>query len=748
MAFFTWGAAESVIGTLSKNDSLAASIKNYQSALGQPTNRKLALLVGINRYPHHEDLAGSLMDLELQRELLIHRFGFQPQDILTLSDRQATRDNIETAFIEHLTKQAQPDDVVVFHFSGYGNQIKMPLVSDVEAVKSTQSETQQVDAYRLTNSLVPVDGLSSRHHNQVANSILQETLLLLAQSLATTRFTFVLDTCFNNTPRSQHSSLRVRSIPQPTENPGAAELDFQSQLKDRLAVKGIKPSKRIAFLPGVILSATSNNRVAVERQWDNLNAGLFTQALTQHLWHLTPSSKIQVVLNRTAATVEQVMGRQQQPTLNNADKSAIAYYSAMSDVSGAVGIVSKVNGNSVEVKLLGFPINILESYGVGSCLSVVTPQESPSPQLQLKSKSGLNSKTQLLSPDEVKPQVGQLLQESIRIIEPDLSLNLALDDDLERIERVDATSALAGISAPSSTLVAKEHNPDCLLGKVASDNMAGEAESSAFSYGLYTAGGNLISKTTGLEDEAVKIAIDRLQPQFKNLLAVKWLKLSLNEFSSRLNARVTFIAGEEADFSSWQKATLSANDQPAATTSSLSSSSPNSKIKNNLPLITKGTQIRLALENSTATELYTIVLGTDCNSNLFALHTPSPSSSKKEVLAEDLKLTAAEELLIPSWDSSWQWKVPESTGINTLYVVLSVKPFTRTRKILAEEQNFQPEQSQLLKLGEPVAVIKALINDLHHASAVNYELLPNEDVYALDVTSWATLDFVYEVTSS
>jgi len=47
-----------------------------------------------------------------------------------------------------------------------------------------------------------------------------------------------------------------------------------------------------------------------------------------------------------------------------------------------------------------------------------------------------------------------------------------------------------------------------------------------------------------------------------------------------------------------------------------------------------------------------------------------------------------------------------------------------------------------------MAVINALMQDLHNASSVKSELLPNEDVYALNVDSWASLNFVYEVKSS
>ena len=754
LVLFTWGATEAGISAIAGNEHLPASIKNYQQTLAQPTNRKLALLVGINRYPHHDDLAGCLMDVELQRELLIHRFGFNPRDILILSDRQATRENIETAFVEHLTEQAKPDDVVLFHFSGYGSQIKMPLASEIEVNRKIDDSP----VFRVANSFVPVDGLSSSKSNLFANSILQETLLVLAQSLSTAKCTFVLDTCFNTTSRSKHGSLKVRSIPQIAENASSQELDFLAQLRDKLAIKGLKPSKRISSLPGVVLSASSTNQVAVEREWDGLSAGLFTQALTQHLWHLTPSSKVQVALTRTAETVEQVMGRQQQPSLNNPGKSAIAYYLAINDRTNAAGIVSKVNKNTVEVKLLGLPANILGCYGINSCLSLVSNTEDYSPQLQIKSKEGLVSKTQALSTTATEPTVGQLVRESIRLLSRDLSLNLALDDDLERIERVDATSALANLSEINSVVVSKEQDADCLLGKVVSESAAesinpdSETEKISLSYGLYTAGGNLIGQTTRLE-EAVKIAIDRLQPQFNNLLAAKWLELTNNEFSSRLKANATLMAGEEKQSASWQRTTFGGGIQPPLSVAKKSifakAADLNTDSKQHLPVIARGTEIKLALGNMDERQLYAVILATDCDSNIFALYTPAQSSIVGEQpYLEDIAIAAGEELIIPSIENYWKWKVPESVGINTLYVVIAIKPFRETLKAFASKQNFKLEQQRVLNVTNPLVVMNALMQDLHNASSVESELLPNEDVYALNVDSWATLNFVYEVTNS
>ncbi|MCC0175692.1 caspase family protein [Waterburya agarophytonicola K14] len=752
LALFTWGATEIGLDSLGKsNNRLATSIKNYQQTLAQSTNRKLALLVGVNRYPHQENLDGCLTDVELQRELLIHRFGFNPQDIITLSDRQATRENIETAFVEHLSQQAETDDVVVFHFSGYGGQIKMPLSSEIAIAEDLNSVE-----YKLVNSLVPVDGMLPSKKTSISNSILQDTLLLLAQSLSTTKCTFVLDTSFNLSPRAKHSNFKIRSAAEVAEVPSSGELIFLNQLRENLASKGLKPSKRLLSLPGVVFSASGKNQIAVERQWDNFSAGLFTQALTQHLWQITPSNKVQVALAGAAATVEQVMGRQQQPSLNSPDKSAIAYYLATSDIPNAAGIISKANKNNFEVKLLGLPANILDSYGVNSCLSLVSSGSVDGNQtslLQIKSRDGLLAKAQLLSTTTTHTiEEGDFLQESLRILERNLGLTLGLDADLQRIERVDATSALANISAVDSAVVLKEENADCLLGKVNHGNLeTANKENSTFSYGLYTAGGILIGKTSGGDDEAVKIAIDRLKPHFNNLLAAKWLKLTNNEFSSKLKVDVSLASGGENPASVLSKATyLSDDKQSPGKKIAFPSKNSLSSVVNNVPILVKGSDLQLSLNNISDRQLYVLLLKIDVDSNIFALYTPAKSQpTEVETQLEDIAIATGSQLAIPQAESSWKWKVSDSIGINTLYAVFSVRPFAQTLKALAAQQNFKLDQQQLLNVTNPIAVIKSLMEDLHTASSVSNDLIANNnDVYALDVNSWATLDFVYEVSNA
>ena len=756
LALFTLGATEAGILFLENNNQLASLVKNYRQTLAQPTNRKLALLVGINRYPHQGHLEGCLTDLELQRELLIHRFGFNPRDIVVLSDRQATRENIETVFIEHLAEQARPDDVVVFHFSGYGGQIKIPLSLD----GGETSNVSNSNTFQLVNSLVPVDGILSSKKTLISNSILQDTLLLLAQSLSTAKCAFVLDTSFNTTPRVKHGNLKIRSMTQIADNPSSQELIFLEQLRNQLSLKGLKPSKRLLSLPGVVLSAASKNQVAAERQWDGFSAGLFTHALTQSLWQITPSSRVQVVLSRTAETVEQIMGRQQQPTLNSHDKSTISYYLAVGDIPSATGVISKVNNSSnFEVKLLGLPAKILDCYGVNSCLSLLPSSNSSNlPLIRIKSMEGLVGKVKLLEPERFEPpQIGQFVRETIRMLERNLSLTLALDADLQRIERVDATSALANIPAVNSAVISGEQNADCLLGKVHHDisletatNNPATSEYQITSYGLYTPGGVLIGKTTGADEEAVKIAIDRLQPQFNNLLAAKWLDLTVNDFSSQLKVDATLTAEFNNQFTSVQKATFLSEIKPPSTKKlAFSNNNQSFDTSNTVPIFIKGSELNLSISNTGDRELYAIILGIDADSNIFVLYSPNETkTAESEGQLQNVVIASQTELVIPQVENSWKWKVPDSVGINTLYVVLTLKPWHHTLMALATQQNFKSNQQQILNVVNPHLVLEKVMQDLHSISSVDHELLPKEDVYALDVHNWATLSFVYEIANA
>src|SRR5919199_4004556 len=171
----------------------------YGKVLAQSTPRKLALLVGINQYSS-QPLRGCVNDMELQRQLLIHRFGFNPNDIHTLTDEKATRQGILEAFEEHLIKQAKPGDVVVYHYSGHGSRVldPDPIVDSASRGKSGVSGT-----------FVPVDSSLPSGQDGVVEDIMGHTLFLLMSALKSENFTAVLDSCYSG--GATRKEFQVRS---------------------------------------------------------------------------------------------------------------------------------------------------------------------------------------------------------------------------------------------------------------------------------------------------------------------------------------------------------------------------------------------------------------------------------------------------------------------------------------------------------------------------------------------------------
>ncbi|CAI9298666.1 unnamed protein product [Lactuca saligna] len=89
--------------------------------------KKLALLVGCNYANTPNELHGCINDVLAMRQVLINRFGFDPNHINLLTDAPGslvmpTGANIKDA-LDHMVDQAEPGDVLYFHYSGHGTRV-------------------------------------------------------------------------------------------------------------------------------------------------------------------------------------------------------------------------------------------------------------------------------------------------------------------------------------------------------------------------------------------------------------------------------------------------------------------------------------------------------------------------------------------------------------------------------------------------------------------------------------------------
>lgn len=79
----------------------------------------VALLVGINRYQSVNALEGAVNDVNDLRAVLVERWGFAADDIVTLVDVQATRAAILHE-LDRLETRSRPGDLVLIYYSGHG----------------------------------------------------------------------------------------------------------------------------------------------------------------------------------------------------------------------------------------------------------------------------------------------------------------------------------------------------------------------------------------------------------------------------------------------------------------------------------------------------------------------------------------------------------------------------------------------------------------------------------------------------
>ncbi|OKH28690.1 caspase family protein [Chroogloeocystis siderophila] len=727
----------------------------YGSALAQSTSRKLALLIGINEYSV-TPLNGCTTDVELQRELLIHRFGFQPADIVVLHNQQATRQQIEAAFMQHLVEQAQPGDIVVFHYSGYGRRIQLEEEHVEDQNLQENSELSQLLAsktlYSTISSLVPVDSPITSSAEPIVNDVLEETLWLMLRSLQTENVTTILDTSFYTPPTAPFGNLRIRSSPQiaPAQiHP--LELELQQQLIDKIApYRLLVPPHAALDLPGLFITASQTDQPAAEAQWSGFSAGLFTYALTQSLWEATPATTIHVSLSKASSVVEQVVGKQQ-PQLcgqKSQEQADIAlHFTPNTDVS-ADGVVIAVgdNGKAAQLWLAGLQPTLLQYYGVNSRFKVVTPSSSETgvdqAQLQMRSRAGLTAKALLVADNENTNtlQPGQLVQEAIRIVPRNINLNVALDPGLERIERVDATSAFA--TASFVTLVTSgEQLADCLFGRIQDDTQS----TTASRYGLFTLSHELIPNTAGEAGEAVKVAVQRLIPKLQTLLAAKWWRLTSNETSDLdIKATLEVVSAPKQPIIERETQRLQAKNRVESTTPSIVSTT------SGIPSLSIGSRIKYKITNHGDRPVYLLLLGLDSSKNAIVLYPGkalAASGSTDTASTQELAIAPETTISVPRTEIDFEWILHGPPAVCETQLILSRSPFTQTLTALDAAREDLRGEEYVSILSNPLEVTQALLRDLQTASAIAPDTIgAAPDTYALDVNAWASFNFIYQVT--
>jgi hypothetical protein len=222
---------------------------------------KWAVLIGINNYRYSDrisTLAGSLNDVEEMRQLLIGKFEFPPENILTLTDSQATHAAIIDAIQTHLIAKAQPGDIALIHYSGHGSQMKDVTGKMISGLDET---IVPYDSRDLAGKVFDISGAE-----------LHPLLLQLAKK--TKNLTFILDSCHSGT---LVRGARVRTVAADTRTPPPLPAYTVAATRELGAVNEETSPKFAA------IAAATSRESAFEHFADGKDHGALTYFLVRQL---------------------------------------------------------------------------------------------------------------------------------------------------------------------------------------------------------------------------------------------------------------------------------------------------------------------------------------------------------------------------------------------------------------------------------------------------------------------------------
>ncbi|MCL1475515.1 caspase family protein [Argonema antarcticum] len=722
--------ASSALATLglSQLDIEQKSLR-YARVLAQSTPRKLALLVGINTYSD-QPLQGCVTDVSLQQQLLINRFGFNSKDILTVTDRQATRSNILTAFEEHLIKQAKPGDVVVFHFSGHGSRVKDPDKDTPDGLNST---------------FVPVD-YSQTTENNAVQDIMGHTLFLLMKAVQTENLTVVLDSCHSG--GAKRGNFRVRSRDGGSQLQAISdEKNYQQQWLSRLnlSLQDFIQQRRTGVAKGVVIASARRNQLAADAPFSDFYAGVFTYVMTQYLWQQSGNETVASIIPNVSRTTTQISVQEQKPEYEvkpGSDNDRRSVYFIDKQTPPAEAAIVKVEGDRVQIWLGGLNPQSLAAFGQGAILAIVDPQKRHQGQVKLQSRNGLVGVGKLMG----TAQPGTLLQENVRGIPTDVTLHIGLDLSLGN----DAAAAKQALQANKRIEIfpLQQAEVNYIFGRITNAyhqelQQRNVADIPAIgSLGLFSPGLDLIPGSFAKSDETVTDAVNRLQPKLKSLLAARIIKLTLNTNSSRLNAIASMsqegqnqILASTFPVRSIASTAIALNrPQQGGGTPPLSSNS------RELPL---GTSIQFRIVNNESRNLYLSVLAIDSTGEMSILF-PNNWTATDDVM----QLNAGQTLLLPDPSKdNFTFVTQKPKGITEVLIIASTTPLRKALSALRSIASQGQQQRGPFTPSEPTEVIDRLLDDLDEGTRGNPTAVAvqNQGIKSIDTSQIAAMSITFEI---
>ncbi len=712
----------------------------YGKVLAQGTPRKLALLVGINQYPNGiRSLRGCLTDVELQWELLVHRFGFSPKDILVVGDRKLaftdneplkpTRQNILDAFENHLIKNAKPGDVVVFHFSGHGSLVLDNAPNPL--FKNSQGQG-------INGTLVPFDRTprNTPDDSQVRD-IMGRSLFLLMRAVNTENITVVLDSCHSG--GGTRGNLEIRAISSRlsggTATPAPDEVEYQRRWMKELQLGDgeLDNLRNQGIAKGVAIGSARYNQEAADAPFGDFHAGAFTYLLTRYLWQRTRDEAVGTVfvnLSRSTKDVANASGIPQEPIYeaNPAKNSQQPLYFLAPATPPAEAVIRAEKNGQIEFWLGGVSARTLDATGKGTVFTIIDEAGKSLGEIEQLDRRGLvgYGKLRQGQPSAIKP--GRLLRERIRAVPNDLKLRVALDSSLGN-QLEPAKAALQAVNRMEVVPLGQTARVDYILGRMTPTYLQIAQQAKIVnvppvgSVGLFTPAQVPVTATFARADEPAVNAIERLRPRLISLLAGRILQLTLSGEAARLQVATSVVP--------------TGGGTPA--------------IANGVLQFKTGTTMQVKVRNNEQGNLHMAVLVIGATGNVTVLY---PYWDAPDIAS---LIPPGQELAVPKADDPFQFRLRGTSGFVEVLVLATTKPLRQslqTLEAIGRGRGLNSRSFTPLQENEPLDIIESLIGDLERNTRGDgdIELVRARSLgavgRAVDTTQLATISHVIEVVAS
>lgn len=302
-----------------------------------------ALLVGVGKYEIEKlNLPGIDLDLDRMQDTL-KIMGFEPHQIRTLADSEATSSNVKREFKRWLTKGVTSSDRVVFYFSGHGSYIP----------DYNGDEPDDVDEVLVTHDMKYA---TKRGRNTLTGVVTDDEIGKLIRMSPSKNILVIVDACHSGTV-TREVQLMNRSLGTQPVYEKAVEYDgmpIGESMDFAEEIRGGRKTRDAQIDTFVSISAAGDN----EKALGTVHGGIFTVGFTEAIKRRSQQKQpltIAILRDDAAVYIEQRVDQSKvhHPQVNGSLELANGQLQFLSLENGNGPLWDRLRLLALEGKILG-----------------------------------------------------------------------------------------------------------------------------------------------------------------------------------------------------------------------------------------------------------------------------------------------------------------------------------------------------------------------------------------------------------